>query len=189
METQKRVGIESRKKLILTLFLIFMVGCITGWIYEMGFYRINDGYFIKRGQGYGPWLPIYGFGTLAITVLFYNKKESPVTVFLGSALVSGGLEFAVGWLMFHLGNGLRLWDYNVEIWNWGNLGGCVCLRSVLVFGLAGLLCIYIVIPRIYEMAVRPRKISLEAMMIPLGIVFMIDLIVGYMVKPIIGMIR
>ena len=126
---------------------------------------------------------------MAITVLFYNKKESPVTVFLGSALVSGGLEFAVGWLMFHLGNGLRLWDYNVEIWNWGNLGGCVCLRSVLVFGLAGLLCIYIVIPRIYEMAVRPRKISLEAMMIPLGIVFMIDLIVGYMVKPIMGMIR
>lgn len=116
MKTQKR-------NLILTLFLIFMVGCITGWIYEMGFYCINDGHFIKRGQGYGSWLPIYGFGTLAITVLFYNKKESPVAAFLGSALVSGGLEFAVGWLMFHLGNGLRLWDYNVEIWNWGNLGG------------------------------------------------------------------
>ena len=33
------------------LALLFAGGGIVGWIYEMLFYRINDGMFVQRGQG------------------------------------------------------------------------------------------------------------------------------------------
>ena len=134
--------ITDQYRLIVTVILVFIIGCIAGWIYEMAFYRIDLGHFVKRGQGMGPWLPIYGVGALAITALFYERHTSPGIVFLGSTLTSGIIEFATGWGLFHFGNGLRLWDYNVEIWNWGNIGGYVCLRSVLLFGLCGLFICY-----------------------------------------------
>lgn len=183
MERQKIKSMQNKQQLIMLMFLIFLTGCVVGWMYEMVFYRIDTGQFIKRGQGFGPWLPIYGFGALAITVLFYKKKESPWAVFLGSAAASGVIEFVTGWTLFHFGNGLRLWDYNIEIWNWGNIGGYVCLRSVLVFGIAGVFCIYLVIPKIHELTEKLRKDALPAMLL-LGIVFMADVVFGYIIKPI-----
>lgn len=44
------------------ILLIFTFGGIFGFIYETFFYRIDLGYFMKRGTTYGPWIPIYGFG-------------------------------------------------------------------------------------------------------------------------------
>ena len=44
------------------IMLIFTFGGIFGFIYETLFYRIDLGYFVKRGTTYGPWIPIYGFG-------------------------------------------------------------------------------------------------------------------------------
>ena len=43
------------------VLLIFTFGGIFGFIYETLFYRIDLGYFVKRGTTYGPWIPIYGF--------------------------------------------------------------------------------------------------------------------------------
>ena len=74
------------------------------------------GYFIKRGTTYGPWIPIYGFGALFITIVGYKFRNKPLLVFLISSLVSGLLEFVTGYLLFHVSN-IRLWDYNNEILN------------------------------------------------------------------------
>ncbi|MBR4763774.1 MAG: putative ABC transporter permease, partial [Lachnospiraceae bacterium] len=104
---------------IITIIGIFMmlyvVGGISGWLYEMGFYRINFGYFVRRGHGIGPWLPIYGFGTLFILICTFLVREKPLYVFLVSAAVTGILELVTGWCLYHFFNGLRLWDYNTEI--------------------------------------------------------------------------
>ena len=40
------------------LFLIFLTGCLVGWIYEEIFYWITEGALRNRGILYGPWLPI-----------------------------------------------------------------------------------------------------------------------------------
>ena len=78
------------------LALLFAGGGIAGWIYEMLFYRINDGMFVHRGQGLGPWLPIYGFGSVFICIIAEYFRRSKVLVFLVSAAVSGVLESPVG---------------------------------------------------------------------------------------------
>lgn len=181
--------IQNRRQLGIRIFLLYLIGCIGGWLYEIVFYQIDTGHFVKRGQGFGPWLPIYGFGTLAIMALMYRRKHSPGTVFLGSALTSGVIEFLTGWVLFHFGHGLRLWDYNTEIWNWGNIGGYVCFRSMLVFGLAGLLLVYIIIPGVFKMTSKVREPFLNAVAVPLTVVFVADFTIGYIIKPMISITK
>ena len=168
---------------IIGVFLmLYVIGGISGWLYEMGFYRINFGYFVRRGHGIGPWLPIYGFGTLFILVCTFLVREKPLYVFLVSAAVTGILELVTGWCLYHFFNGLRLWDYNTEIWNWGNIGGYVCFRSVAVFAFAGLLVVYVVFPLVCWLAENlPRLAFLVVSWIP-GLLFLMDYIYGYWVK-------
>lgn len=127
------------------MFLLFTIGGIFGFVYETIFYYIDLGYFVKRGSTFGPWIPIYGFGALLITIFTYKFKNQPLKVLLLTCLVTGILEFGTGYVLNTFFD-IRLWDYNVEIWNFGNIGGYVCLRSILFFCVSGLFLIYILIP-------------------------------------------
>ena len=124
------------RQLINLLILIMVFSGVFGFIYELLFYKIDTGRFIKRGSSYGPWIPIYVFGGAAYTLLVYPFKEHPLLVFVMCVVVSGVMEYVTGWVLYNVFH-TRLWDYNTEIWNFGNINGYVCLRSVMFFG-AGL---------------------------------------------------
>ena len=70
----------DRKTMALVLLLLFVVGAVSGWLYEMGFYRIDLGQFVKRGHGIGPWLPIYGFGSVLILLTTFRLRKHPLAV-------------------------------------------------------------------------------------------------------------
>ncbi len=167
---------------ICCLSLLFAGGGIAGWIYEMIFYRINDGMFVQRGQGLGPWLPIYGFGSVFICLLAARFQKSKAAVFLVSAAVSGILEYLTGWVLFHFFDGLRLWDYNTEIWNWGNINGYICLRSILLFAFAGMFLIYIAVPAIRRLSRMVPKHVFYLIGFTPGILFIIDILGGYIFR-------
>ena len=111
-----------KRQAILAVCLIFVVAGISGWVYEELFYRINDGYFSRRGHGIGPWLPIYAFGMAILLFATAPVKNSKWKTVLLCAGISGGFEYLVGWVLYRFFDGLRLWDYNTERWNWGNIG-------------------------------------------------------------------
>lgn len=177
---EKEYEFTIKKKIEILLLLIVCSG-IFGFIYEMLFYRIDLGYFVKRGTTYGPWIPIYGFGGLFIVLIAYRFRKKPLLVFLLSFLISGILEFSTGYLLFHISN-LRLWDYNTEIWNWGNIGGYVCFRSVMFFGLSGLLLIYVFIPIAKIIANKINKTLFSLISIIPAILFLTDMIISNLLK-------
>ena len=73
-------------------------------------------------------------------------------------LISAGiLEYISGLGIYIIGNGTRYWDYNTEILNFGNIQGFVCLRSVLFFGISGLILIYAIIPLCFSLAKKLNK--------------------------------
>lgn len=74
------------------LFLIFLTGCLVGWVYEEIFYWITEGMLRNRGILYGPWLLIYGIGALGIYAM-KPKKKNPVLLFFLCAAVSGIVEY------------------------------------------------------------------------------------------------
>ena len=174
---------SARRALILRLMLIFVLGGILGWVYEMLFYRIDLGHFTRRGHGFGPWLPIYGFGSLFILFFTRRLKRWPWAVFLMAGLVTGLLEYFTGWALYRFWGGLRLWDYNTEIWNWGNIQGFVCLRSVLVFALAALGLVYGIEPALVRLSGRvPKRLWTLVCVLPFCL-FVLDILWGYVLHP------
>ena len=168
------------KKKLTTIFLIFVLCGIFGFIYEMLFYRIDLGYFVKRGSTFGPWIPIYGFGALLIYFIAGKFKKKPILVFLISLVVSGLLELISGFVLlkvFHL----RLWNYYEEILNFGNIGGFVCLRSILTFGLFGLLLVYLITPLIEKIILKDKKNVLFIISLFLTIIFILDNIIFWII--------
>ena len=123
------------------LFLVFLTGCLVGWVYEEIFYWITEGTLRNRGVLYGPWLPIYGVGTLGIYAMKPVKKHL-AALFLLCVGISGAVEYAIGYGALRL-LGIRLWDYRGLFWN---LDGIICLRSVLSFGVMGLVFHYLLEP-------------------------------------------
>lgn len=139
-------------------FIIVIAG-IFGFLYEFIFYYFNGGMkeFYWRGGNFLPWINIYAIGSLVIYLFTYKKRKSPLKVFLISVISTGILEYVAGLGMYTIGNGFRCWDYNTEILNFGNIGGFVCLRSVLFFGLSSLLFMYIIVPILFYMAQKMNK--------------------------------
>ena len=155
------------------LILIMIFSGIFGFIYETIFYRIDLGYFVKRGSTYGPWIPIYVFGGLFITLLTYRYKDKPLLVFLLGTIISGILEYGTGYVFYEFFN-TRLWDYNKEIWNFGNINGYICLRSVLFFGISGLFLVYLVIPLLIKLINKIKGSFLNKFCIIIMALFVID---------------
>lgn len=165
------------------LILVFLAGCVTGWVYETVFYFFDLGYFVKRGQGFGPWLPIYGFGALGIVALMQRWDLTVPRAFAVGAIGCGLFEYTVGWVLYTFDGGLRLWDYNVEILNWGNIGGFVCLRSMLVFGLLAVFFVAIVIPTIERAVDGASAKRLLWTVIPVATLLFADVSWGYLIHP------
>jgi len=145
------------------LALIVVISGVFGWVYEFIFYFFNSGMktFYYRGANFLPWINIYAYGALFIILLNRNNKKKPLKIFLSSIFITGVLEFISGYVMYNYFDGLRCWNYNTEILNFGNIGGYVCFRSVFFFGISSLLLMYGILPIcIYIATHLDRKIFL-----------------------------
>ncbi|MDO4365069.1 MAG: putative ABC transporter permease [Clostridia bacterium] len=158
----------------------FVFSAIYGWLYELIFYYINGGgkQWYWRGACFGPWILIYGIGSLVIYFVTKKFKSKPWAVFLVGALSSGVVEGVAGALIYYIGH-KRNWDYNTEIWNWGNIGGFVCLRSVLVFAISSIMLVYLIIPLISLIADKANKKVFCSISFTLFGIYCIDMIYNY----------
>lgn len=156
--------------------LIIVISGVFGFIYEFIFYYFNSGMtqFYWRGGNFLPWINIYATGALMIFFLTYRKRKNPLFVFLTSFISCGILEYISGFFMYKLGNGLRCWDYNSEILNFGNIDGFVCLRSVLFFGFSSLILIYIIVPFCFYLAKKMNKKIFLILSYTLCAIFLFD---------------
>lgn len=160
------------------IFLVWVFAGMFGWVYEFIFYFFDGGTgeFYMQGGNFLPWINIYAVGAILILVLMQllKIKKYPWLVFLAAVIATGILEFVSGWLVYTIGNGTRYWDYNTEIWNFGNIGGFVCLRSVLVFGVSALMLVYLIVPFFVMLAQRMSRRVFLILAISLFSLVMVD---------------
>ena len=155
------------------LFLIFLTGCLVGWVYEEIFYWITEGMLRKRGILYGPWLHIYGFGTLGIYAMKAMKKHPVLLLFL-CALVSGVVEYIIGYIGIRF-FGMRLWDYRELLWN---IDGIICFRSVVSFALMGLVFHYWLEPAGSRIVQKLPSGTVRMVCLVLLLIFLVDCILS-----------
>ena len=166
----------TRKEFIIIFCLVAVIGGVFGWLYEVLFYYLNSGFkeVYMRGGNYLPWINIYMYGSFLIVFLTYKKRKHPLQVFLLSAISTGILEYFSGLVLYGILGWTKCWDYNQEILNFGNISGYVCLRSVLVFGLCGLLLIYLILPLLFKLVKKVNTKALLIISITVFSIFIID---------------
>lgn len=159
------------------LFLIFMVVCFVGWIYEEIFYLFTEGMLRNRGLLYGPWLPIYGIGALGIYAL-KPLKRNPILLFTLCIAVSGVVEYIIGFAGIHL-FGLRLWDYRGLFLN---ISGIICFRSVISFGVMGLAFHYVLEPMGERLYAKTPAVIIKTFCFMLVVLLFIDCIMSFLFR-------
>ncbi len=108
----------------------FYLYSFLGWCAEVAFAACKTRHLVNRGFLNGPVCPIYGFGMLAAVTALGPVRGSLPALFFGGALLATALELVGGWALktlFHA----RWWDYSDKPFN---LGGYICLRFSLLWG-------------------------------------------------------
>lgn len=166
----------DKSTLLGIICLIIVISGVFGFLYEFVFYYFNSGMteFYWRGSNFLPWINIYAIGAVFIFFLLYKKRKHPLLIFFASMLITGILEYIGGWMLYEFQDGLRCWDYNSEILNFGNINGFVCLRSVLFFGFSSLLLIYLIVPLCFYLAKKMNKKTFLIITIGLCSIFLFD---------------
>ena len=130
------------------LFLHFFIYSIIGWILEIFYCRLIEGKLYNRGFLHGPYCPIYGFGAILIVKLLNPLSNNAVLVFLAGAILTSTLEYITSFLMEKIFKA-KWWDYSDMKFN---INGRVCLLNSTLFGILGLLLVYILNPAIQNIS-------------------------------------
>lgn len=157
-----------------TYFVIFLVGCVIGWVYEEIFYFVVENRLVNSGFMYGPYLPVYGFGALLMLLFLKPIKKFPPLVFILSMLVTGIWEYVTGYLMYKIWQ-TRWWDYTGKFLN---IDGYVCLRSVLTFAIGGIALIYFIEPLAIRICTAMPKKRLAIICIVPSVIILTDLVIS-----------
>ncbi len=130
-----------------TTFSYFLIYSILGWCAEMIYCAICQRKIVDRGFLYGPYCPIYGFGSLIVIHLLYSYSYNPFIIFFTSMFFTTLLEYITSFILEKLFNA-KWWDYSEHKFN---INGRVCLLNSVEFALLSLLLIYILHPNIEQL--------------------------------------
>lgn len=156
-----------------TTVMIFFIMSVAGWLWEVGFHLILNGSFVNRGLFHGPWLPIYGYGSVLILTFFKKLRKKPLLEFLSIITLCGCIEYFISWFLEQLYDGMRWWDYSNYFLN---LNGRICVEGLLAFGVGGMAIVYFLGPALERLIGRiPRKI-LAPICLFLLLIFCADMI-------------
>jgi hypothetical protein len=159
----------------INLAFMFLIFSFVGWIYECSLWLISDGIFINRGTMYGPWIPIYGIGGLAIITIVNRFYRKPILCFFMIIAVCAPIEYVGAWILWQTRH-LKYWDYSGYFLN---LQGRICLESMISFAILGTIGIYVLAPVIDSLVNRVSMKTRKTVCVALYTVFFIDVICAH----------
>lgn len=150
--------------------LFFFIYSFIGWVWECCFVSVRKHRWVNRGFMYGPMLPIYGFGALAVLVSTIKVRDSIPLIFLFGMTGATLLEYVTGAVMERLFN-VKYWDYSNQKFN---LNGYICLTSSLGWGLFSVLLVKFVHVPIEEAVLKIPMLITEIVAFVLTAVAAVD---------------
>ncbi|MEG0803444.1 MAG: hypothetical protein RSF90_00670 [Pygmaiobacter sp.] len=155
------------------LFWYFFVYSTLGWCMEVVFHTVNTGKWVNRGFLNGPICPIYGSGVLIVLCVLSPFKDHLLVLFVGGAVLTSLLELATGFVLeksFHT----HWWDYSEMPYN---LGGYICLKFSLFWGVGCVLVVGVLHPFISSLVALMPRFAGELLAWPVLVAFFADTIV------------
>ena len=130
----------------LQIVFIFYLGSTFGWTIELFFRRIVHKKWVNPGFLIGPYLPIYGFGLVFLTIIYFifqSQSINFIIIILLMGFVMTLIELIGG--LISLKNKIRLWDYRDR---WLNYKGIICPLFSVIWTIVGALYYYIIVENI-----------------------------------------
>lgn len=153
--------------------LLFFIYSFLGWCVEVAFVAITARRVENRGFLNGPVCPIYGCGMLGVLAALTPYRDNFILLFVGGFIICSAVELFGGWVLdkiFHM----RWWDYTK---NRFNIGGYVCLRFSIMWGIGVVAVMKLVHPPIFALVRKlPHTVGIVIISI-LVTIFTIDMIV------------
>lgn len=202
-----------KKKLSAAYILLYnfigFTAAIGGWLWEVLVFLAKERQFVNRGFLYGPWLPVYGVGAIALSILFYYKNIAAVIIYAKQTSKTKLLQnksaqlqknqncltksiriFLIcmfGGSLVEFAIGWFLWHvFHRKYWDYTgyflNISGYVCLLSALGFGIFGFLWIKWIAPRLIRLWEKLR-FSIQILIIGLLDVLLITDAVFSLMQP------
>lgn len=158
---------------VIDVIFLFLFYSIFGYFYEILvilFFEKKIEY--KRGYLFGPYIPVYGFGIIFITLFLSGLKDNSILLFFSSLILAGGLEYFTSYLMEVI-YGYRWWDYSSDKFN---INGRITLRILVLFGLGGVLIVNFLNPFILNIVNSLDDYTVLLSTYILFLIFIIDFI-------------
>lgn len=160
------------------IFLMFMIYSFLGWIVDIAGNFLSKKQIVNRGFFIGPYCPIYGFGALFITFFLHLiPVQNYLFVFISCILICSFLEYMTSYVLEKLFHA-RWWDYSNEMFN---INGRICLKTMIPFGLLGILIYYVTNPFFLYFLSQISENILTIICVVLVTVFLIDMILSFQV--------
>lgn len=144
--------LELWQKIGIACLVIVITGCV-GWLVEFIFYYIDHGTLHWKGGNFLPWINMYSVGAFIVYVLTYKFRDKPLYVFITSVIFLGLFEFLTGFTLYRF-FGIRYWDYKNEVLN---IGGYVCLTSLIFVGIGGVFVMNFLVPLLTKISRSQSK--------------------------------
>ena len=157
-------------------FILFLVYSFLGYIVEIINVSFIEKKFVwNRGFLIGPYLPIYGFGSLIMIFFLSRYQDDLLVLFIMSCFYCGVLEYFTSLFMEKIFK-LRWWDYSDMKFN---INGRVCLLNIFLFGIGGVIVVNFVQPFLSELLYMLPSTVTICLGITLFVIFLLDVIESF----------
>ena len=159
--------------------IIFFVYSFIGYVIEVtSVTRERKKITMSRGYMMGPYLPIFGVGSIIMISVLQKYQGDLVALFVLSMMICSILEYITSYLLeklFHL----RWWDYSKEK---SNLNGRICLKNAIGFGLGGMIIVEYFHPMLMSLLDLLPMITVEITGMILFVILFLDFVLStYMI--------
>lgn len=138
---------------IITIFWIFLIGSIIGYLVENIVGVVQNGHFVSRqGLLFGPFIQVYGIG-LVIYYLIIPHAKSNTQIFVGSMILGGVIEYLFSYFQEKF-FGTVSWDYSNLLFN---INGRTSLLHCIYWGIGGILFMKLIYPNIEKIGKESNK--------------------------------
>ena len=158
--------------------MLFLTYSIVGWTFEVISCSIlQKKLVINRGFLIGPYCPIYGTSALLMLLFLEQYLYDPIVLFIMATLICTIMEYVTSYVMEKIFK-VRWWDYSEKKFN---LNGRVCLFNSCMFGVLGLVLMYLLNPFYAGLLSKIPNVLFMVITLTCFIIFLSDVVLSLII--------
>lgn len=159
----------------LMIFSYFLIYSVIGWVIDTVDIYIQSKKLMNRGFLIGPYCPVYGVSCIIMLAFLKKYIDDPLILFIVAIFICTLTEYITSFILEKLFKA-RWWDYSHMPFN---VNGRICLLNSILFGIGGIVLLYLLHPTISSVLTMIPKTIFIFIMIIILILFIIDVIISF----------